>query len=172
MYDATLTGEIAAAARHSLREYLPSSFSLTPASKKSDQAWDSQWRALSTRKPPNGGWNWPSCRSTYGRDTSSMLAAMWCRNETELCGFVLLRMNSTACRIAMVEGSPDPHHSIRGMVLPVAVELASMYAQKTGRRDVWVSGPINAMVLQYLMNAYDFEAVSPKNGFAFCRREV
>jgi len=172
MSDATLINQVIAATTLSLREFLPSSFSLADASEKADQAWELQWRPHSQRKPPNGGWHWPSCRLARRDDPSRIFTAMWCRQETELCGLLLLRLNSTACRIAMVEGSPNPHHSIRGLVLLIAVELASMYAQKTGRREIWVSGPTSDMVLQHLLSDYGLELAAPKRAAVFYRREV
>ncbi len=164
--------EIAAAASFSLKEYLPSSFSLTPGSEKSDGAWRSQWQPVSNRMPPNGGWDWPSCRLARSNDPTKLCAAMWCQSERELCGFLLMRLNNTACRIEAVEGSPNPNHSMRGLVLLVALEMASMYAQSKGRREVWLCGPSNDMLLWYILNDYCFELVSPKTGPAFCRKQV
>jgi hypothetical protein len=164
--------EIIAAAAASLKEYLPSSFSLTQGSEKSDDAWRRQWQPVSNRKPPNGGWDWPACRLARGRDPARLCAAMWCRNGSELCSLVLMRLNNTACRIEMVEGSPNPHHSMKGLVIPAALELAAMYAQAKGRREVWLCSPANDMLLWFLINDYGFELVSPKKGRPFCRREV
>jgi hypothetical protein len=164
--------EIIAAAAVSLREYLPSTFSLTLGSEKSDDAWRRQWQPVSKRKPPNGGWDWPACRSSRSKDPTCFCAAMWCRNGSELCSLLLLRLNKTACRIEMVEGSPNSQHSMRGLVIPVALELAAMYAQAQGRREVWLCSPANDMLLWFLINDYGFELASPKNGNPFCRREV
>jgi hypothetical protein len=72
----------------------------------------------------------------------------------------------------MVEGSPDPHHSMKGLVIPAALELAAMYAQTKGRREVWLCSPANDMLLWFLINDYGFELALPKNGRPFCRREV
>ncbi len=162
--------EIAATASISLKEYLPSSMSLTPGSEKSDGAWRSQWRPISNRIPPNGGWDWPSCRLAGSKDPTQLCAAMWC--QSELCGLLLVRLNNTACRIEAVEGSPKPNHSLRGLVLLIALEMASMYAQSQGRREVWLCKPANDMLLWYIVNDYCFELVSPKTGPAFCRKQV
>jgi hypothetical protein len=164
--------EIIAAAAVSLKEYLPSSFSLTQGSKKSDDAWRRQWQPALSRKPPHGGWDWPACRSARSRDPTRFCAAMWCRNGSELCSLVLMRLNNTACRIEMVEGSPNPHHSMKGLVIPAALELAAMYAQAKGRREVWLCSPANYMLLWFLINDYGFELALPKRGKSFCRREV
>jgi hypothetical protein len=164
--------EIIAAAAVSLKQYLPSSFYLTQGSEKSDDAWRRQWQPNSERKPPNGGWDWPACRLARGRDPARLSAAMWCRNGSELCGLVLMGLNSTACRIEMVEGSPHSNHSMKGLVIPVALELAAMYAQAKGRREVWLCSPANDMLLWFLINDYGFELASPKKGKSFCRREV
>ncbi len=85
---------------------------------------------------------------------------------------MLMRLNNTACVIEMFEGSPNPHHSIKGMVPLVALEAASLYAQSTGRREVWLPSPANAMVLQYFLTGYGFELITPKKGVPFCRKEV
>ncbi len=164
--------EIAATAARSLKEYLPSSFSLTLGSGKSDEAWHAQWQPISNRPPPNGGWDWPSYRLARNRDPSRIFAAMWCGNESELCGLLQMRLNNTACWIEMVEGNPNPNHSLKGMVLTVALELASMCAQSKGRQEVWLYRPPNDMLFWYLVNAYGFELVSPKKGSAICRKEV
>jgi hypothetical protein len=164
--------EIIATAATSLKQYLPWSFSLTLGSEKSDEAWRRQWQPILNRTPPNGGWNWPACRLAKGRDPTRFCAAMWCQNERELCSLVLLRLNKTACRIELVEGSPNPGHTLRGLVIPVALELAAMYAQAKGRREVWLCSPANEMLLWFIVNDYSFELASPKRGRPFCRREV
>ena len=167
-----LVAEIGAATARSLEQYLPSSFSLTPASDKSDSAWRSQWQPLSKRVPPNGGWDWPSYRLAADRNPTRHCVAMWCKKESELCGFLLVRLNNTACCVEAVEGSPNPTHGLRGLVLPVALELASRYAQLKGRQEVWLCKPANDMLLWHILNDYRFELVSPKRGASFCRKEV
>jgi hypothetical protein len=97
---------------------------------------------------------------------------MWCGQETELCGLSLMKLNHTACMVCMVEGSPNPHHLIKGMVLLVTLETAAMYAQGTGRRDVWIMGPIGDMVLHHLIQDYGFEIMAPGRGIPFCRKGV
>jgi hypothetical protein len=97
---------------------------------------------------------------------------MWSRNQSELCGLLLVRLNHTACQIEMIEGSPNPNHSLRGVVLPIALELASMYAQSQGRRDVWLKSPANDMTRWFLIRDYGFDVASPKKGEAFLRKEV
>ncbi len=97
---------------------------------------------------------------------------MWCRGESELCGLLLMRLNNTSCEIEMAEGSPNANHSLRGMVLPVALELASMYAQSQGRREVWLKSPANDMARWFLIRDYGFELATPKSGAAFLRKEV
>jgi hypothetical protein len=168
----SLFTDIAATATLSLKLYLPWSFSLTSGSQKSDEAWRSQWQPISNRAPPNGGWAWPSSRLACNRDPARFCAAMWCQGESELCGLLLARLNNTACLVEMVEGSPNPNHTLRGMVIPMALELSSMYAQAMGRREVWVPRPANDMLFWFLLNDYGFELVSTKRGSAFCRKEV
>lgn len=83
-----------------------------------------------------------------------------------------MRLNNTACCIKALEGSPDPNHGLKGLVLLVALELASMYAQSKGRREVWLYKPANDMLLWHILNDYCFELVSPKSGASFFRKEV
>ncbi len=172
MNDKKLFAELTQSATRSLKIHLPSSFSLVGWSPKADAAWRSQWKAISSRTPPNGGWNWPACVNRRARDPTALCAAMWCQNEQELCGLTLVRLNGTACWIEMMEGSPDPSHSLRGLVHLLALELASMYAQATGRRDVWLHRPANDMLLRYYLDVWGFALAKPKNAPPFCRREV
>ncbi len=137
----SLAAETGAAAVRSLGIYLPSSASLALASEKSDSAWASQWLPVSRRVPPNGGWDWPKCRLAGSSDPTRLCVAMWSKGESELCGFLLARLNGTACCIEGVEGNPDPSHGMRGLVLLAALEFASMYAQAHGRREVWICKP-------------------------------
>ena len=167
-----LLAETGAAAAHSLKVFLPSSFSLALASEKSDSAWASQWQPISRRVPPNGGWDWPKCRLAGSSDPTRLCLAMWNKSESELCGFLAVRLNNTACCIEGVEGCPNPIHGMRGLVLLVAIEFASMYAQANGRREVWICKPANDMLLWHLLNDYCFELAAPDTGAAFCRREV
>ena len=164
--------QIITTASQTMRGFVPSSFSLAVASEQADQAWAAQWRAHSHRSPPNGGWDWPALRKVAGKEPSSLVTAMWCRQETELCGLSLMTLNRTACQLCMVEGSPNPHHLVKGMVLLIALELASMWAQGSGRREVWVLGPMSDMILHHLLQDYGFELKVPLKGVAFCRKAV
>jgi hypothetical protein len=169
---ATVIKDVTGAAALSLKSLLPRTFSLAPGSVRSDEAWRSQWQPISLRAPPNGGWNWPSYRLAKTRDPTRFCAAMWCGNEQELCGLTLMRLNKTACWIDMFEGSPAPHHPIKGLVPLIALELGTMYAQAAGRREVWICRPSNVLLLQYYLDIYGFKLASPKKGETFCRREI
>lgn len=163
---------IAGAATRSLKLYLPWHFGLTPGSGASDAAWRAQWQPISKRTPPNGGWDWPASRSACAKDPTRLCFAMWCQNGGELCGLLLVRLLNTACLIEMVEGSPDPNHALKGMVIPLSLELAAIYAQAEGRRDVWLLRPANDMLFWFLTNDCGFELISTKRSGAFLRREV
>jgi hypothetical protein len=58
------------------------------------------------------------------------------------------------------------------MVLPIALELASIYAQGMGRRETWVCGVPNDVLAWHLIGAYGFEIAKPKGQTPFFRRIV
>jgi hypothetical protein len=160
--------QVLTAASRTMRSFVPWSFFLEAASEKADEAWEKQWRSYPHRSPPNGGWDWPSLRKSTAKDPSALLTAMWCGQD--LCGLSLLTLNSTACKLSLIEGSPNPHHLIRGMVLLIGIELSSMWAQGSGRREVWVMGPMSDMILHHLLQDYSFDVMAPAKGLPFCRR--
>lgn len=168
----TLRAEAMATAWLELRDHLPDGASLSHMSSRSDVAWYSQWQPINDREPPNGGWHWPNRFAHYKERPENLCVAMWSRNEQELCGMLVARLNRTAAVVDAIEGSPKVNHSLTGKVLLLGLETAARYAQITGRRELWLMEPSNKKLTRLYVGQYGFEYVTPQKGVPFCRREV
>lgn len=154
-----------------LRPYLPVAPLVREMSGKTDDAWSTQCYAGMRRSPPSGGWNWIELRKHYARDPQSLRLAIWAPDDATLCGLMVARLNATACVIERVEGAPDDSHPLKGYVLPIALEVGARYAQRCGRRELWLCEPSSQELIDYYVGL-GFEYVSKKVDRPFCRREV
>jgi hypothetical protein len=161
--------EAMATAANALAEYLPSGVKSAPFRDEAEYAWHQQWKPLSQRKPPHGGWDWATLRWDYRNEPTTLAVAIW--SEEVLSALLLGRLNNTAARIDYLEGSPDINDPLRGKVIPLAIEIGARYAQKAGRAELWLMDPVPAL-REFCKRAFRFEYVEPRGKIPFCRREV
>jgi hypothetical protein len=148
---------------------VPEGFKILPFNEEAEYAWHQQWRSISHRVPPRGGWDWPSLRWSYRNDTTTLAGSMWVNDE--LLALFLGRLNNRAARLDYLEASPQINHPLTGKALPLAIEVGARYAQKTGRRELWLMEPRPA-IIAFSKESYGFEYVEPPGKTPFCRREV
>ena len=168
----TLQAEVVAATLRDLQDHLPSDGVLKPMSGESDAAWHEQWQPVSSRVPPNGGWDWPALRGRYGREPKNLCLAMWSRDSGLLCGLMLARLNQSACVVERIESSPSDNHPFRHRVLMVGLDAAARYAQASGRQELWLMEPASESLTRKYVEEYGFESCTTKKGLHFCRRKV
>jgi hypothetical protein len=168
----SIQSEVMGTTLYDLQEYLPSDAVIKAMSGESDVAWYEQWRSVSSRVPPNGGWDWPALRGCYGRDPKNLCLAMWARNAGTLCGLMIARLNQTACAVERIEASPLDNHPFRHKVLMVGLDAAARYAQASGRRELWVMEPANENLTRVYVEEYGFESCTTSQGLHFCRRKI
>lgn len=148
---------------------LPDGFQMVPFREKAEYAWHRQWKSVSTRNSPNGGWDWSELRWDYRNDSTTLAGAIWVKGD--LLALFLGRLNNTAARIDYLESTPHLNHPLRGKVLPLAIETGALYAQKSGRKQLWLMNPVPA-VIEFSRRFYGFEYVEPPGKTPFCKREV
>ncbi len=148
---------------------LPEGFKMVPFREEAEYAWHRQWKSPSNRTPPNGGWDWSRLRWDYRNDSTTLAGAMWVNGD--LLALFLGRLNNTAARIDYLESTPHFNHPLRGKVLPLAIETGALYAQKAGRKELWLRDPVRA-VIEFSKRFYGFEYVEPPGETPFCKREV
>lgn len=148
---------------------LPDGFSISHLNTKAEYEWRRQWQPISDRTPPHGGWDWSKLNWDYRNDPGALKLSFWVNND--LLGLCLGRLNKTAVRIDYLEAAPISNHSLRGKLLPLAIETGAMYAQGTGRKELWLMDPVPA-VIEYSRRYYGFEYLEPQGSTPFCRIEV
>jgi hypothetical protein len=161
--------EAMATAATALSEYLPAELKVKQFRDEAEYAWHRQWKPISDRKPPHGGWDWASLRLDYRNDPTTLAVAIWLENA--LLGLLLGRLNNTAARIDYLEGTPDLNQPLRGKVILLAIEVGARYAQKAGRAELWLTEPVPA-VREYAKRVFGFEYVEQQGKTPFCRRKV
>ncbi len=167
----SIQSEVMGTTLNDLQKYLPSDALIKAMSGESDTAWHEQWRPISNRVPPSGGWDWPGLRAHYGRDPKNLCLAMWAEGSRTLCGLMIARLNQTACAVERIEASPVDNHPFRHRVLMVGLDAAARYAQANGRQELWIMEPANEILTRKYVEEYGFESCTTRQAQHFCRRK-
>lgn len=83
--------------------------------------------------------------------------SIWCRDE--LCGLTLGHVNKTAVALDYVERSPFTDCPLRGNIILIALEAATIYAQELNRSQLWLMEPDEDLIPWY-QESYDFGALA------------
>ncbi len=112
------------------------------------ETWEAQWVPINNRKPPDGGWDWKTIRREHNRNKSSRFRfAIW--SDEVLCGLATGYLNNTAVVIEAVECHPSDTHPLKGDVMLIVLEASAMYAQGTGRGELWLKDPVEELITFY-----------------------
>lgn len=88
----------------------------------------------------------------------------------ELCGLAMgtLSDQKTCLSITMIEGNPDPAHSLKGRILDI-VELAGIiFAQRIGAAELRLINPLDGVLAYYLDSGFTFIKGNPN----YCMKRV
>jgi hypothetical protein len=98
--------------------------------------------------------------------------AYWCGGV--LCGLAIARLSDakTWISITHIEGSPDPSHSLKGLVAPISVAGADIFATFVQREDsqgrlplVRIMNPLTESIVVYEQCGYS--ALQTGNGYSY-----
>lgn len=156
------------AARKTLSGSLKAEATLRPLSRSIIESWKLQWVA-NVRQPPNGGWDWEQAYHICADQPSRVGVAIFVGDR--LCGLALVRLNSTAVVVELIEGDPREDCPLKGQVLLTILQAATCYGQKAGREELWLSEPFEGM-LPFYLGVYGFSLVTPPSGKPYCRRRI
>jgi len=151
-----------------LAETTQEPLTLTEITWSAIEAWKRQWAGVKSRKETHGGWNWEDIRHSFRRNPKRFEVAAWSCDR--LCGLAVGRLNRCAVAVDILEGNPDPNHPLRGVVLLAILQAATTYAQRTGRREIWLMEPAEGLVSHYQSLGFSLE--TPRGGKPYCRRRV
>lgn len=148
-------------------------FSLSEMSLRSDRAWSEQWvshPSYEERSPPNGGWDWPLWRHNYINNLDRFELAVW--SGDRLAGLALGTLTKQAHRLLVAEGDPRPENPARGQLLLIILQAATLYAQRTGRKQLHLVEPANQALTKLYTSVYGFTLVKVRGEAPYCMREV
>lgn len=150
---------------------LPPEMHVREITRAAGEAWQTQWRPINERTPPEGGWDWPDIWTDRKRHNTELFhAAVWFGGR--LSGLALGVPNKTAVVLEGVEGDPNSDNPAKGLVLLTILEAATCYAQITGRQEIWLKEPANERLVSLYVDGYGFELVTDKARKPYCRKRV
>lgn len=163
--------EAYSATESALDDRVHAKFSLTEITADVIDAWENQWKPVTTRKPPNGGWDWGKKCEALSSEPKRFEIAVW--NEgRRLSGLAIGKTNRTAVRIDLLEGDPRDDSPLKGKVLAIVLEAAANYAQILKRSQVWVMRPANERLTTLYRDVYGFVVEHSRSGGVYCWRSV
>ncbi|MGX7707277.1 hypothetical protein [Methylobacterium sp. Gmos1] len=169
---AALLATAEADATDNLAAILPPESVVEPITGVTLSAWELQWRPVSTRRPPEGGWDWPSIWTDRRRRHKELFhCAVWTGGD-RLVGLALGVPNKTAVVLEGVEGDPRGDNPASGLVLIAIIEAAACYARLTNRSEIWAREPSNQRLVDLYVERFTFEPVSRKGYPFYCRKRL
>jgi hypothetical protein len=133
------------------------------------EAWERQWLP---EMPPGeewSDWNWKGGMARRRPKRHKRFeVAIW--SDEHLCGLALgapsLRRRNLTIRV--VQGSPLANHPLKGKILPIVIELASMYGAALDCQELRFSNPLTGMIPVY--ERVGFRLVRERKGVVHCSR--
>jgi hypothetical protein len=135
---------------------LQKKLSITEINPEALTVWVKTWKSISTRQPPDGGWDWECKTSRLNRKYRKRLIsiAIWANNE--LCGLALCRISRGSEVISMcyIEGSPNGQHPLRGYVFQIIEMICLEYAVIKKSKTIRIEEPIDSLMDFYKLQGY------------------
>ncbi|MDV2081238.1 hypothetical protein [Marinobacter xestospongiae] len=103
-----------------------------------------------TRKPPNGGWDWATWSAVYREKYPKRIEiAIWYGGT--LCGLALGKMSekNVHVRLEVLEGSTSPIHPLKGRVAYIALTAVEMFGYALGAEESRVIDPVDGAIRSY-----------------------
>jgi hypothetical protein len=136
--------------------------------------WQQSWTSISTRTPPNGGWDWRFKLSESSRKYSKRLVsiAVWGKNNY-LCGLAICYKSkgNQVLNIHYIEGSPDESHPLKGFVLNIIDTILKEYGGLIKTKKIRILNPVDGLKNFYLSQGY---TLSKKSlfGSEYCEKGI
>lgn len=152
-----------------LANVVPDGTRLTPIDREATEAWRRQWRPISHRSPPEGGWDWPTIVEGQSNEVKAFDLAIW--HNDQLCGLAIGRFTNASLRLDAIEGRPSNDHPLKGAILALALETAANAAQLGGRPELRLMEPAEGLIETYV-STFGFRVEHSRNDAIFCVRSV
>lgn len=117
-------------------------------------------RAAFAEWPGEREWDWAEIRRVYA-SPKVLEFAIWC--EETLCAVGLVTVSDGSVTLKYVEGRPD-RCPLEGSRVPIALELASCYAQACGRTVLRIE-PIRPTLIERCQTDWGFKPDSSAKGY-------
>jgi hypothetical protein len=134
-------------------------------------AWECQWLPVMPDGEEWSDWNWRIAMSGRSPPPSKRFElSIW--SNDDLCGLAFgapsqRRQNLT---IRALQGSPVANHPLKGKILPIVNEVASMYATTLGCQELRFSQPIPEIIPFY--ERLGFRLARPQKHVVYCVRSL
>jgi hypothetical protein len=134
-------------------------------------AWAEGWdNPDGENDPPKGGWDWADIRDKLINQKGYFGLSIW--SGDQLCGLAVGHVNKTAVALDFVERSPSADCPLKGNIILIALETATVYAQELGRSQLWLMDP-DEDLLEWYQESYGFsDLAKTSQKTPYCWREV
>ena len=133
-------------------------------------AWKVQWQPLHTGRQDLGEWDWPQLAQYYLAKPESFHLAIW--SQSILCGLAVGRPRraKSSMTVEFIEGSPEPHHPLKGSILALTIVAADAYARAIGCLMLRISEPAPGLLPIYA--EFGFRLVKVGSTVRYCERRI
>lgn len=159
-----------AAATQALIGEIRTPFDLRSIESRALRVWRTEWVPRYTDARDIGEWNWDALSSDYLRRPAAFHLAIW--SEGRLCGMAAGKASGKhrILTVNFIEGSPDPHHPLKGKIRTLALAAAKSYAQVLGATTLRLSDPAPELLAGYV--AAGFDLVFLGRAVRYCERRI
>jgi hypothetical protein len=170
--DKDIVRRVAQDMEESLSQHFDIQVSILLIDAASDSAWKEQWQpylAKFGRRPPNGGWEWPTWTRCCRKHSKKIGVAIWQANK--LCGLCYAEANNTSAKIRMIEGDPRKRYSRNNIdVLLVFTLLFEAYCDEVGLLYTDLIDPARHLIPRYESLGYQLVTMDKKSNMM--RKEI
>ena len=122
---------------------------LTGVNRKAIETWEIQWIPLHPGEEAPGGWDWRKLAEASKKTPAAFQVAIW--SNEELCGLGVGHPSAGRHFLSLnvLEGSPNPHHPLKGKILGLVIATADTYARALDLKFLRLLEPFAEMLRHY-----------------------
>jgi hypothetical protein len=102
---------------------------------------------------------WADVANWKLKDAKGFDLAIWYDQDLSGLCYATPRKSRLRIKIILLEGKPDPHHTLKGMIAPFALMAVELYARLLGCREIEIQHPEAGAVDYYKALGFRIDAV-------------
>ena len=132
--------------------------------------WQQQWLPAMPPGHPWSDWDWGAEMQRWAGQRHRLDLAIWSREH--LCGLAIGRSSPRKQNFSfrVLQGSPIDQHPLKGQILPILIEIGTMYGTALDCRQLRFLQPLPGMIPVY--ERMGFRLARTSGGVHYCVRSL